>query len=156
MANITYIVPTSNIEDWNEDKVKKLILSEFPQFSFDGSSIKYKGREITYFIFGDSVEYILDYENDIKYLNERGMSDLAEKLEKLKEINPDLNNVVSTRHSGFYREKNSIDMFLKDYFNAYVFDEGIHPEFIPPDYIPTMTLKNKKSFLKGFKDFFKK
>lgn len=156
MANITYIVPTSNIDKWNEEKVKELILNEFPQFNFDGSSIRYKGREVTYFIFGDSVKYLIDYESDIKDLNENGMFDLAEKLENLKEINPDLNNVVSTRHSGLHREKNSIDMFLKDYFKAYIFDEGIHPEFIPPEFIPTMTLKNRKSFLKGFKDFFKK
>ena len=157
MANNTYIVPTKNLQDWKEDKIKELILEEFPQFEIDGDDIRYKGRIVTQLVYGDSVEDMLDYDRDIKWLNDEGMSNLAIALEELKKLNPDLNNIVSTRHTPFHVEKNSIDMFLKDYFGAYVFDEGIHPEFIPPDYVSKMTLKYKKdnSIIKKFGDYFK-
>jgi len=44
-------------------------------------------------------------------------------------------------------EKNDVDFFIRDYFKGYIFDEGIHPEFMGPSYERT---PKKKSNLKKF------
>jgi hypothetical protein len=107
--------------------------------------------------------YILDYDRDIKDLEDleeesketkfykpNFYDDQIEGLKKLKEINPDLDNIIqSTYGTGRnYEAKNDIDFFLKDYFYAYILDEGIHPEYMGPDYV-----RKKKSNFKHIKKF---
>ena len=42
-----------------------------------------------------------------------------------------------------------IEKWFRSYFGCFIFDEGIHPEFIPSDYIPAP----KRGFIKRFKQF---
>ena len=93
----------------------------------------------------------ISFDRDISYLNDNSMQELALKLEKLRDLRPDLSNCIQSSYLGnniTFKEKRMVEMFLKDYFRAYIFDEGIHPEFIPPDYIPT-----KKGVITKFRKF---
>lgn len=35
---------------------------------------------------------------------------------------------------GYFKERNTILNIIKNYFSAYIFDEGIHPEFMKPNF----------------------
>lgn len=167
MGNITMIVPTQHTKDLNVSFVEGILKNEFPQFTYitgsDHIQVIYKNMVVTDMYFNEDSSYMINFDNNIEELEELEMYDLANKLRELKSINPDLKKTLHTTHSGFQLEKNSIEQFLKDYFKAYIFDEGIHPEFIPPDYQSKNTLQYKKEnpstgtkIVKNFKDFFKK
>lgn len=152
MGNLTFIVPTKNIEDFTIDKVYSLLKDKFPEFNivkeieFNQISILSNDHTISHLYFNQDC-YIVDFDQNVKELSEMNMDQLALKLLKLKKLNPDLTNSIQTTHSNFFKEKNTIDTFLRLQFSGYVFDEGIHPEFIPPDYVS----KNKdKSLIKKF------
>jgi hypothetical protein len=171
MGNITVIVPTSKIEDFNVGRVSEILKKEFPQFEYhiDDKYIQilYKDGVVTDLYFDEDSSYLIDFDRDIKQLIDDDRIELAEKLKDLDDMSPDLSKTLHTTYgrgvSHDYIEKNSIDQFLKDYFVAYIFDEGIHPEFIPPDYKSNKTLKYKEEnpsgsdrIIKTFKKFFNK
>lgn len=145
MGNIGFLVPTKKLEDWNRHRIGKLLKDRFPNFeisidpTWEQIDVIKKGgflartSEITTLYFNQDC-YILNYSEDIKWLEENNMQDLAQKLIELQELNPDLNNVIQMTHGGFHKERNSVEKFLMEYFGAFSFDEGIHPEYMPPDY----------------------
>jgi len=152
MGNLTFIVPTKNIEDFTIDKVYSLLKTNFPEFTitkekeFNQISVQFKNNTVSNLYFNQDC-YIVDFDQDIKDLSEMNMDQLALKLLELQKLNPDLTNSIQTTHSNFFDEKNAIDTFLRLQFDGYVFDEGIHPEFIPPDYVS----KNRdKGLIKKF------
>lgn len=166
MGNITMIVPTKNLKHFNVDKVNDLLNSEFPQFSIiknDNSiRIENKGSLVTNMYFNQDSSDFIKFDEDISELKGMGMNELAEKLYKLEKLDPDLSNTIHTTYGFSHIEKNSVDQFLKEYFTAYIFDEGIHPEFMPPDYQSKNTLKYKSEnpskgerIIKKFKDYFR-
>lgn len=175
MGNLSFIVPTKNLEDFNFRKIFELLSEKFKDLNVysvpEHNAIQIlnkRGDTITDIYFNEDC-YILDYDEDIKLLQnisdeskEMGYDrtdfylDQIEGLKKLKEINPDLNNIIQTTY-GFGREtdlKQDIDFFLKDHFYAYLFDEGIHPEYMGPDYQRKPKPENK-SKIKSFFNFFK-
>ena len=108
--------------------------------------------------------YILDINRDIKQLedirDEEGKvhvgsnfhywDEQVKELKKLKNLgynNDDL-CIQTTYGAGYYTDiKNDIDFFLRDTFKGYIFDEGIHPEFMGPSY------ERKPKRVKKFKFF---
>jgi hypothetical protein len=166
MGNMTMIVPTENLQEFNVDKVCDLLNLEFPQFTIvefdDEIRVENKGMVVTELYFHQDSSHMINFDEDISELQGMGMNDLADKLYELEKMNPDLSNTLFTTYGGSHLEKNSVDQFLREYFKAYIFDEGIHPEFMPPDYQSKMTLKYKdqnptgtRKFLKHFKDYFR-
>lgn len=145
MGNLSFIVPTKNLDKFNREDIFKLLVKEFPKITFEHLeefnqiNVRKNGELATNLYFEQEC-YILDYEEDIKWLseNEEGNEGLAEKLGKLKEINPDLKKCIqATYGTGMNHTvsvKWDVEYFIKDYFVAYIFDEGIHPEYIPPDH----------------------
>jgi hypothetical protein len=178
MGNLSFIVPTKNVEDFNIDKVFELLTEQFKdlyfELDYDNKSIQVRKMKdinsnlITDLYFNQDC-YILDYDEDIETLKtaseeakENGYDrtefylDQIEGLRKLKELNPDLDNVIQTTYGyGWEMDlKHDIDFFLKDYFYAYLFDEGIHPEYMGPEY-KRKTKPETKSKIKSFFNFFK-
>lgn len=177
MGNLSFIVPTKKLEDFNIDKIYQLLTSQFKdlyfELDYDYKSIQVRklkkvNSNLVMDLYFNQDCYILDYEQDIQTLKdasdeskEMGYDrtdyylDQIQGLEKLKEINPNLDNVIQTTYGdGSEVElKQDIDFFLKDYFSAYLLDEGIHPEYMGPDY-QRKEKENKK--IKSFFNFFKK
>lgn len=175
MGNLSFIVPTKNTEDFNIDKIFKLLTEQFKdlyfELNYDFKSIQVRkmkndNSDLVMDLYFNQDCYILDYDEDIKILKKSSeeakemgydntdfYNEQIEGLRKLKELNPDLDNVIQTTYgTGIETDlKQDIDFFLKDYFYAYIFDEGIHPEYMGPDYRKI----NKKNKLKNFIDFFK-
>ena len=152
MGNLSFIVPTKNIEDFNMEKIYQLLLEKFTELDitkdekFEQIQIYDKEIFIMDLYFNQDC-YILKYNEDIKYLKEEmNMPELADWLVKLKKLKPDLNNVIQSTYGQDYNIKNDVDFFIKDYFTSYLFDEGIHPEFMAPDYIRKTPVKKIKSF----------
>ena len=173
MGNISFIVPTKKLEDFNIDKVFELLSEEFNDLTIERSDefkelqVRTSRDNLVTDIYFNQDCYILNYEDDIKELEEmikevketkypeleRRYLDCINGLKKLQEINPDLDNVIQLTY-GSGREvelKQDIEYFLQDYFYAYNFDEGIHPEYIGPDY----ERKPKSNIISNWKDFFK-
>lgn len=176
MGNLSFIIPTKNVQDFNIDKVYTLLTEQFKdlyfELNYDSNSIQIRkikiyNSDLVMDLYFNQDCYVLDYDNDIEALKEvsdevKEMGydktdyylDQIEGLKKLKELNPDLDNVLQTTY-GTGREidlKQDIDFFLKDYFYAYLLDDGIHPEYMGPDY-KRKSKSIKKSFIKKFFNF---
>ena len=97
MGNLTFIVPTKNIEDFTIDKVYSLLKDKFPEFNivkeieFNQISILSNDHTISHLYFNQDC-YIVDFDQNVKELSEMNMDQLALKLLKLKKLNPDLTN----------------------------------------------------------------
>ncbi len=175
MGNLSFIVPTKNVEDFKIDKVFELLTEQFKdlyfELNYDFKSIQVRkmksvNSDLVMDLYFNQDCYILDYDRDIEELKdiseeskEMGYDktdfylDQIEGLKKLKELNPDLDNIIQTTYgTGSEMDlKHDIDFFLKDYFYAYLLDEGIHPEYMGPDY----KRKPKNNKIKSFFNFFK-
>jgi hypothetical protein len=149
MGNLSFIVPTKKLEDFNIDKVYDLLVTNFSDLTidldknFNQIQVFKNGNLVTDLYFNQDI-YILDIKRDIDELLKLREVELAEWLIVLQKLNPDLDNVIQTTYgSGRFTDiKQDIDFLIKDYFTSYLFDEGIHPEFMPPDY----KRKKKKKF----------
>ena len=86
------------------------------------------------------------------------LEDLADKMISfLENDNMDLNKCIEIRHTPFTKDISLVTRWMRQYFQAIIMDEGIHPEFILPipegeDYKP----KNDKSIIKKFGDWLSK
>lgn len=172
MGNLSFIVPTKNLEDFNLQKVFELLLEKFKDLNIISSpeheSIQVwtsiKNEILITDLYFNQDCYILEYEKDIELLKElieettytelkQRFQDNIDGLIKLKELNPDLNNVIQMTY-GFGIDmdlRNDIEFFIKDHFYAYLFDEGIHPEYMGPDYVRKPKKISKwKNFLKKY------
>lgn len=145
MGNLSFLIPTKNQQEFTLDGVAKLLTAEFPNLTFtkdekfDGLTVYMTKDEgyVNEFYFNSEC-YVLNYEQDILELEEMGMVDLVNDLKTLQQMAPDLNNCVQMTHEYKfkYREaKRNVEIFLHKYFGLYIFDEGIHPDYIPPSYI---------------------
>lgn len=160
MANITTLIPTKNKENWNIDEIELILRNYFPNITFEKNqkllqiSI-FKNSEIITKIYFNQ-EYFIDYKSNKNELRERGKYDLANKLEELEKMHPELDRCIELTYGigKYIKEKSEIEKVIINYFDAYLFDEGIDPEFIPPDYTKNNTAKNNNLITK-FKNFFK-
>lgn len=153
MGNVSYIIPTINVEDYTHVKIGELLTNKFPYFDiecdneFSSIRVSIKDKSHICNLYFEQECYILDFEQDIKDLNESGDTYSAIQLEMLKEnIKIDLNNTLEMTYGNApYSYRTEIESFLHSHFRAFIFDEGIHPEFIPPDY----RYKNIKDDIQG-------
>lgn len=171
MGNLSYIIPTENQEEFNREKITEILENQFPDLIIHSDdewdqivvSVKPNKRfkdELVVQMYFNADCYLLkgeNFENSISELRDKtetwpGGEKLAEQLSELKELNPDLNKSISMTHCPYYdlREvKRQVEIYLHSYFKSFIFDEGIHPEFIPPDYV-WRPVRKQKRFL-GFK-----
>ena len=175
MGNLGFIIPTKKLEDFNIDKIYSMLKEEFSDFNIekgDSAIGIYKDTDLVCNLYFNQDCYLLNYDRDINTLEEitkeseeskyyqqtkERNNNLIKSLKELKDLNPDLNNVIQTTYGygkGF-DYKNDVDFFIKDYFYGYIFDEGIHPEFIPPEYVRKSKSKrfDGKTFVQKFASF---
>jgi len=159
MGNLSFIVPTKNKENFNIEFISNLInyqlnfnvdnYSEFEQLSITTDFLDtftiLKGRLIKDVkicdIFFNQECYILNFEKDLKYLQEmikenKKYEEFFVDLKKLEELKPNLKNCLHITYGQgmLFKERNRILNLLKNHFYAYIFDEGIHPEFMSPNF----------------------
>lgn len=89
-------------------------------------------------------------------LDAMGYEDLADKLIGfLENDGADPSKCIEIRHNMYYyKEINKLCRFMRRYFQAIIFDEGIHPEYVLP--IPEHEVEEKKvdkGFIKKFIDW---
>lgn len=175
-----WVCPTKKQDEfYNIETLISLLEKEFPQYIFE--IITYSQENITYIDIclrwgreGDSdilfrincyTEFpYLDSSNSeektrfIDELDEMKLEDLADKMISfLENDNMDLNKCIEIRHTPFTKDISLVTRWMRQYFQAIIMDEGIHPEFILPipegeDYKP----KNDKSIIKKFGDWLSK
>lgn len=169
MGNLTFIVPTENQEKLNREDVLEMLRNKFVDLNFEESeewdSIQVRKklsekdakrfRDFVMDIYFGQECYILDIDRDIKDLEEiKGESksdtywdEQIKELKELKEMGGYDKCIQTTYGAGYYTDiKQDVDFFLRDMFKGYIFDEGIHPEFMGPNYVRTKKTSNLKNF----------
>lgn len=140
MGNLSFLIPTKNLQDFTQNNIFDILTKEFPEFKITSDNkwkqitVRTKKDVLVTDIFFNAECYILDYDKDIETLkNDKNYrnTELILKLNVLRSFNPDLQNCISlTYGSGIFMEdKFRVEKVLMKYFNGYLFDEGIHPEF---------------------------
>lgn len=167
MGNLTTIIPTKNKENFNRDYIIEKLKENFSEFIFEvkGNQVTVRKdiknmRDFVTNIYFNTECSILNIDKDISELEDiKKDSDrpdywnnLINELKYLKEIGYDEKNCIETTYGFWNGDKSDIDFFIRDLFNGYIFDEGIHPEFMGPSYIRREPAK-KKSFIKRFLNF---
>jgi len=177
MANYMWIIATKHKEDFTDPiKLPEILNKQFPDYKFRAKN-DFPGSE--YYIevqprkghLSDNWQQTIymDYQDfthapmfnrteDIEELDKQGKELMADKLIYfLDELEPNLKRSLSIRHHNHPKSEKKIgeicDFFRQDYFQAYIFDEGIHPEFMMPFKLDPK--KPKPSFVKRFWDFLK-
>lgn len=146
MGNIGFLIPTQKHEDWNLTRVSQLLQKRFPNLDIQTfpennflSILKKPGIFVSQGtvtnLYFDQPCYVLNYADDIAWLEKEGSPELAQKLRRLQELDPNLETgAIQMTHGSHYKHRCSVEKFLMEYFGAYYFDEGIHPEYMPPDF----------------------
>jgi hypothetical protein len=182
MANHMWVCPTKKQDEfYNPEKLISLLKKEFPQYKFEDCF--YEDNEYYIYVFKKNDEsdvyndedllFTMQCYSDFPYLDQRNsdektkfideldkmeLEDLADKMISfLENDNMDLNKCIEIRHTIFFSDINLINRWMRQYFQAIIMDEGIHPEFLPPipegtDYRP----KNDKEITKKFKDWIRR
>lgn len=159
--NNSFLIPTKNKESFYDPKsVLELLEKEFPLFSFN-SNIGINTEEVNFYIevrnknvfitnlylYRDSSHLVNT--SDVEELDNIGKIDLGDKLIEFFDTHPDLENTILLTYGRSDIDRMKIEKWFRNYFGCFLFDEGIHPEFIPSDYIPTQ----KRGLIKRFKQF---
>ena len=166
MANHMWVCPTKKQDEfYNPEKLISLLKKEFPQYDF--STIEYSsttyidvdksGHDLFRMQFYEKFPYLDSKDSEeknkfIEELDEMNMEDLADKMISfLENDNMDLSRCIEIRHTSSASDINLVTRWMRQYFQAVVLDEGIHPVFILPipegqDYKP----KAEKSIIKKF------
>jgi hypothetical protein len=162
MANEMWIIPTQNKEEfYDKESLLKLLDENIPELIFTrhpnlqgGDILVHNLKKYPLFYLGlDSECYLINKEDDIQELDDMGMEDLADKLVYFWDTGPDIKRCINIRHSSYQDEIKLITTFFRKYFGAYIFDEGIHPEFIEPWGAYPTDVEKEKSVISKFKDF---
>ena len=179
MANCGYIVPTRNLDNFNRDYLRKLVSEYDPNLSMvervgDSALAIYqkegKNSElvVTYW-FGSSLGWMANFDDAIRELennyqkgtenyqtkNTEYWKNLSISLSWLKNFKPDVDNVLEYTRGDypFNPIKGDLDFVIRDYYRGYIFDEGIHPEFMGPEYARK---PKKEGLIKKFGKFLPK
>jgi hypothetical protein len=170
MANYMWVCPTKKQDEfYNPETLISLLKKKFPQYDFNSNLIfDTLGYSSTNYIDVDKSGYSLfhmqcykefpyldsaDSEEKNKFieeLDEMNMEDLADKMISfLENDNMDLSKCIEIRHTSSTFDINLVTRWMRQYFQAVVLDEGIHPEFILPipegqDYKPKSSSVIKK------------
>jgi hypothetical protein len=171
MANYMWFVPTNHQEEFKDrEKLIQILEDKFPDLEFDFNhdkeiiilcpEWKNPDHQLSFWIsIYDNIEDWMNKSEDVEHLDESGYQDLADKLIEFYELkNPDLQNTAMMKHYTdrvVRKHQKRIEDFFRDYFECYIFDEGIHPEFVLP-FKEEKTKPKEKSRVKKFLDFFKR
>lgn len=182
MANHMWVCPTKNQDEfYNIRKLMPLLVKEFPELNFHYGDVEhddlqnlqhyinvYNKKIDSLFIMGCYNDcYLLDKHNKsevVDGLDELGMVELSDMLIDYMENGLDPERCIEIRHTPHFDEVNAVCRWMRWYFGAVVFDEGIHPEFIQPikdkDKPENWYIKYKftlpdQNIIKKFKDWFK-
>lgn len=162
MGNLTFLIPTENFEKNNAKDVEILLRKKFPKYVYlcDTNSIqirRQKDDSLVTDIYFDDECHLIDKKEDLKELTNicreykkcpgykeeiyqnklKQISDYKE-FSKLKlDYKKSISMTYGTRkfNDTWGRERGDIEFFVRDIFKAYIFDEGIHPEFMNPTYV---------------------
>lgn len=144
MGNLSFIIPTTNLQDYNINSITTLLHKNVNNGKF---IIDSKFNEIVVYeknenrgpvcqLFFNQDCYLLNFEKDIKELEILGEEKAVKELQELQALNIDLDNIIQMKCLYDYKNyiKRETEIFLHQHFKAFIFDEGIHPEFIEPTY----------------------
>lgn len=143
MGNVSYLSPTKNKENFKIEFIYGFLFAKFTDLDyviyneFEQLQVMYHGRIVTDLYFNQDC-YLLKScdEDDIKNLENINENKLINELLEFKKNNSNTKFVEMTHSMGIQGDKRKeIEKYLHDYFGLYIFDEGIHPEYIPPDYV---------------------
>ena len=177
MANHMWICPTKNQDEfYNIRKLMPLLIKEFPQLKFYYEDVDqndgYRSGQYFITVRTEKIDYLFgmecytncsfvdkhDKSEIIDDLDQMGRNDLSDKLiEYIENGQADTERCIEIRHTLYFEEIKAVCKWMRWYFQAIIFDEGIHPEFIlplkdkPSSKIPTPA----QSFIKSFKTWLK-
>ena len=166
MANHMWVCPTKKQDEfYNPETLISLLKKEFPQYDFptiEYSSTTYidvdrSGQDLFRMQCYGDFPYLDSKDSEqknkfIEELDEMNMEDLADKMIRfLENDNMDLSKCIEIRHTSSASDINLVTRWMRQYFQAIILDDGIHPEFILPipegqDYKP----KVDKGIIKKF------
>ena len=146
MGNISFIYASKNKDQFNKDSIIELLNTKFDNIQietdFTWNGIKLYTRDgVINELYFDCGCYLLDgneLDKSIKELDVNGQNELSKDLSDLKETNIDMNSFIQKTHCNKFDLRDierDIEKFIHSYFGAYIFDGGIHPEFISPKYV---------------------
>jgi hypothetical protein len=155
MSNTAWFIPTKNTEHYHIRGIKELLEKEFPLFKVRTSSkslqIENENGTINAFWFS-RCDFLNTLDEDEKWVTEDyRKSEFKNKLlagiKQLRFMNFDKTKVYLScgYYATFENEKNKalVERFIHQYFGCFWLDEGIHPEFIGPEYQFKPLDKNK-------------
>lgn len=167
--NNTFLIPTRNKDKfYDPELILNLLKSELPDFQitpvrFEDKMIsiairkpaKFKGDEfhiIATLSLNEDASYLVNSKN-VKDLDEMNMEDLADKLVKFFDTLPDLEKAILVLYGDHSttEERRQITAWFREYFGCFLFNEGIHPEFIPDDYIDSGRVGGFRRFISGMR-----
>lgn len=125
MGNLGFLIPTVNKEDFNIAKIHDLLQKQFLEFSYE--------------IFPDELAIVSKEGNRISSIyfdNNTGIieEDCPDELKHLKG-EPSFSFTYPTYMGWDEINHWKVFTFLHSHFKAYWLDEGIHPEFMGPNYV---------------------
>lgn len=175
MANHMWICPTKRQDEFYDiDKLISILKDKLPEFNYFNCGIgRYSDSQLPVgfitinvsknkvdlfqmYCYTESPLDATDSDNKnmtIEDLDKMGYEDLADKLIGFLEndgANP--SKCIEIRHTPYSKEIIKLCKFMRRYFQAIIFDEGIHPEYLLP--LPENEKDvEKKSFIKKFIDW---
>jgi hypothetical protein len=173
MANHCWVCPSKHKEEFYDPlELTELLSKEFKdKYIFDILGQGEDGLEciirISRYVHGLITPEVLfnlwcyteSFANEDDYINnlDANSQDLGDQFIKFKEQGDmDLSRCIEIRHSGFWKDEELITNWMRQYFQALIFDEGIY-YFMPPipeteDYRPS-NIKKAKGIIKKFKQW---
>ena len=150
MGNLSTMVPTIKAHEFNRRTIATLIADNFPkavvhtQVDHDMIDVYMKGDDpekkgpIFHLYFNQDKPYFYEEgvtDEDRKYLSEKELKSYQYFFDKGYTKFPTFEYTHAIGLKKHRQLKHDIERFLHGYFKAYVFDEGIHPEHIAPNYV---------------------
>ena len=153
MGNLSFLVKQKN--NFNIKEIKELVEKEFPEYKGEIST-QFPETDMQFF-YGEPDDYLIcdvyiqecylldSLGKYTKEYEEEGSEDCIKYEKELMDANLERENSLAITYgytdsvSSDYR--NGIVKFLQKHYNTYWLDEGIHPEYIAPDYFDKKLIK---------------
>lgn len=174
MANHMWICPTKKQDEfYNIRKLMPLLKSEFPQFKFYYDEVteedNFYGGEYFITVAQKDIDYLfgmalwtncsmVDKSEIIDELDKMGKEQLGDKLiDYIENGSANTEKCIEIRHTQFYKEIDVVTDWMRWYFGALIFDEGIYPIYVEPlkEKPNTQVPSPAQSFIKSFKTWLK-
>lgn len=139
MGNLISIIATENKNEFNLSSIKELIENKFVNFKVSAINqsilIEYRDNVVSEIIKGKFIDEEMIEDELLNAPLNRLSDDVVSNLQYLLDVeiwNED--SILLTYPSNYnnYNKHKELVEYLQTYFNAYVIDEGVFPEFIKP------------------------